>query len=124
MLRLLSEETVAGGISTHLFGMKVDMDELDLFYGEELFAYQPSNIMDKAKTVSTYLKTGGKVITNDPSAPEGELQRSPAYVLMRTIKDYPQPLDRRTLTEAFEANSLKIQTVGDNWIIAEKVGEL
>jgi hypothetical protein len=71
--------------------------------------------------VSSYLKPGGRLITNDPIREENIETISPAYILMQTIEGYPQPIPKSSIYRAFEDNSLKIQVIGDNWVAAEKV---
>lgn len=121
-LQLLSEENILGKLTTDLLGRKFDA-QLDLFYGEEVFAYSSNTFDERVNTITSYLKVGGKLITNDPTFRENESVTSPAYTLMQTIDGYPQPLERGLIEKVFEKNALSIETIGDNWIIAEKVGE-
>ncbi|MHA1959594.1 MAG: hypothetical protein ACW99U_05155 [Candidatus Thorarchaeota archaeon] len=123
ILRLLSGDAVLEKITTDLIGRKVDL-ELDLFYGEELFAFAPETASEKVKLISNCLKPGGKLITNDPTIEAGHDVSTPAYVLMRTIEGYPQPLRRDVIQHFFEAGSLRVQTIGENWVIAEKMGDV
>ncbi len=119
VLNFLSEKDVLSKLTTDLFGRKIEA-HLDLFYGEELFAYSQDTLDERVETVSSYLNPGGRVITDDPTIPAGERSSSPAYTLMQTIDGYPQPLDRKFIQTVFEKHDLQIQTIGDNWIIAEK----
>ncbi len=119
VLRLLSEDDVTSKVRPHLYGLDIEV-ELDLFYGEEFFAWKPELLDEKIKTISSLLKPGSRVITNDPTFIPEEPHTSAAYVLMNTIDGYPQPLARTTLSDAFEANLLRVQTIGDNWVIAER----
>jgi hypothetical protein len=118
-LAVLSEKDILSRLTTDLLGRNIEAD-LDLFYGEELFAFSHDTLEERVTTVASYLKPGGKVITNDPSLPMGERTNSPAYVLMQTIAGYPQPLDRTLIQTVFQKKGLAIQQIGDNWIIAEK----
>lgn len=118
-LGVLSERDILSRLTTDLLGRNIEA-HLDLFYGEELFAFSHDTLEERVATVASYLKPGGKVITNDPSLPMGERTNSPAYVLMQTIEGYPQPLDRALIQTAFQKKGLAMQQIGDNWIIAEK----
>jgi hypothetical protein len=93
---------------------------LDLFYGEEFFAWKPDRLDEKIARISSMVKPGSRVITNDPTFVPEEPHSSAAYILMKTIDGYPQPLERTRLSNAFEAHALRVQTIGDNWIIAER----
>ncbi|MHA1907228.1 MAG: hypothetical protein ACW98Y_08030 [Candidatus Thorarchaeota archaeon] len=121
-LQLLSEENILGKLTTDLLGRKIE-SQLDVFYGEEIFAYSVDSFDERVGTIASYLKVGGKLITNDPTYHEGESTTSPAYSLMQTIEGYPQPLERELIQKVFEKHLLSLETLGDNWIIAEKVGE-
>jgi len=121
VLNFLSEKDILSKLTTDLLGRKIE-SHLDLFYGEELFAFSPDTLDERVRIVSSYLNPGGRVITNDPTIPAGERASSPAYVLMLTIDGYPQPLDREFIQTVFERHNLGIQTIGNNWIIAEKGG--
>ncbi len=121
-LLLLSEKDILGKLTTDLLGRRFDV-KLDLFYGEEIFAYSSETFNERVNTINSYLKVGGKLITNDPTYAANETPLSPAYTLMQTIDGYPQPLDRGLIQTVFEKNSFTIETIGDNWIIAEKVGD-
>jgi hypothetical protein len=121
MMRLLSDGEVSKKISTHLLGIDTEW-QVDLFYGEEFFAYNQEEIASKAKMISNRLKPGGRLVTNDPTIDPEDSSITPAYVLMQTIEGYPQPLSRDILRKAFEANSLNTLAIGGNWVIAEKVG--
>ncbi|MBD3406127.1 MAG: hypothetical protein GF411_08385 [Candidatus Lokiarchaeota archaeon] len=121
VLRLSSESTILEKLTTDLLGRSIDA-HLDLIYGEELFAYDHDTLENRVEIVSSYLRPGAKIITNDPILPQGETLSSPAYILMQTIEGYPQPLDRDYIERVFATYGLIIQTIGDNWIIAEKEG--
>ncbi|MHA2141893.1 MAG: hypothetical protein ACXADC_05510 [Candidatus Thorarchaeota archaeon] len=119
VLRLLSEEDFTDKVQPHLYGLDLNM-ELDLFYGEEFFAWIPDRLDEKIETISSLVKAGSRVITNDPTYVPEEPHTSAAYILMKTIDGYPQPLERTMLSNALEAHALRVQTLGDNWVIAEK----
>jgi hypothetical protein len=119
VLRLLSEDDVTNKVQPHLYGLDIKLD-LDLFYGEEFFAWNPSILDEKIKRISSLMKPGSRVITNDPTFIPEEPHTSAAYVLMHTIDGYPQPLARTTLSNAFERHLLRVQTIGENWVIAER----
>jgi hypothetical protein len=121
ILTLLSERDILGKMVTDILGREIDA-HLDLFYGEELFAFSHDSLDERVRIVSSYLKPGGKLITNDPTLPPGEKVGSPAYTLMQTIEGYPQPLGRDEIQSVFAKHSLMVDTIGDNWIIAEKEG--
>ncbi len=125
LLRLQGDSEVLKKISIHLIGA-LSSDEglsnrLDLFFGEEFFAFNPDMIEQKAKMIASCLKPGGRVITDDPTMDE-KSEISAAYILMQVIKGYPQPIDRSRLKTIFEAADLKIKTVGDNWLVARFEG--
>ncbi|TXT57903.1 MAG: hypothetical protein BAJATHORv1_10611 [Candidatus Thorarchaeota archaeon] len=120
VLKLFSKDNILEKLTTDLLGRSVDA-HLDLLYGEELFAFDHDTLDERVSIVSSYLRPGAKVITNDPILPQGETLSSPAYILMQTIEGYPQPLSRNHIEEVFTKHNLRIQTIGDNWIIAEKV---
>ncbi|MHA2003662.1 MAG: hypothetical protein ACW975_06220 [Candidatus Thorarchaeota archaeon] len=119
VIRLLSEDGVTDKVRPHLYGLDLDLN-LDLFYGEEFFAWMPDRLDEKIQTISSLAKPGSRVITNDPTFVSEEPHTSAAYILMHTIDGYPQPLERTKLSNAFEAHALRVQTIGDNWVIAEK----
>ncbi|MFW9888773.1 MAG: hypothetical protein ACFFER_11345 [Candidatus Thorarchaeota archaeon] len=119
VLRLLSEEDFTDKVQPHLYGLDLDMN-LDLFYGEEFFAWMPDNLDGNIERISAMVKPGSRVITNDPTYIQEEPHSSAAYILMKTIDGYPQPLERAKLSNVFEQHALRVQTIGDNWVIAEK----
>ena len=119
ILQLLSEDSVLEKLVPDLLGRDVET-HLDLFYGEEIFAFSHETFDERVRTISSYLNPGARLVTNDPTLPSGETLSTPAYVLMQTIEGYPQPLDRNVIETVFQKNSLKVQTIGDNWIIAGK----
>jgi hypothetical protein len=115
----LNQESILDKLVPDLLGREAD-HQLDLFFGEEIFAFSHDTCDERVGTVSSYLKPGARLVTNDPTLPPGETVSTPAYVLMQTIDGYPQPLSRDKIDTAFRNHSLTIQTIGDNWIIAEK----
>jgi hypothetical protein len=119
ILQLLSEDKTLDKLVPDLLGRNPDT-RLDLFYGEEIFAFNHETFNERVKTVSAYLHPGARLVTNDPTLPPGETVSTPAYVLMQTIEGYPQPLNRDTIESVFQSHSLTVQTIGDNWVIAEK----
>ncbi|MFX1484337.1 MAG: hypothetical protein ACFFCP_14240, partial [Promethearchaeota archaeon] len=119
ILQLLSEERILDKLEPDLLGRSVDA-HLDLFYGEEIFAFSHETCDERVETVSSYLNPKARLVTNDPTLPPGETVSTPAYVLMQTIDGYPQPLNKDKIETAFRKHSLTIQTIGENWIIAEK----
>ncbi|MFW9846712.1 MAG: hypothetical protein ACFFD6_08190 [Candidatus Thorarchaeota archaeon] len=119
ILQLLSEGDLLDKLEPDLLGRELDM-KLDLFYGEEIFAFSHDTLEERVETVSSYLNSGARLVTNDPTLPLGETVSTPAYVLMKTIEGYPQPLDRIVVEAVFQRHSLSVQTIGDNWIIAQK----
>jgi len=119
ILQLLSQDKILDKLVPDLLGRDVET-RLDLFYGEEIFAFSHDTCDERVETVSSYLNQGARLVTNDPTLKPGETVSTPAYVLMQTIQGYPQPLDRNKIERAFQKHSLTIQTIGDNWIIAEK----
>jgi hypothetical protein len=119
ILQLLSQDKVLDKLVPDLLGRDTEA-HLDLFYGEEIFAFSHETCDMRVETVSSYLNPGARLVTNDPTLPPGETVSTPAYVLMQTIEGYPQPLNRDKIESAFRKHSLTIQTIGDNWIIAEK----
>jgi hypothetical protein len=119
ILQLLSEEKILDKLIPDLLGRNPDT-RLDLFYGEEIFAFDHDSFDERVKTVSSYLHPGARLVTNDPTLPPGETVSTPAYVLMQTIEGYPQPLNRDTIESVFQSHSMTVQTIGDNWVIAEK----
>jgi hypothetical protein len=119
ILQLLSEDRILDKLVPDLLG-RVSDTRLDLFFGEEIFAFSHDTCDERVDTVSTLLNPGARLVTNDPTLPPGETVSTPAYVLMQTIDGYPQPLNRDKIETAFQKHSLTIQTIGDNWIIAEK----
>lgn len=121
MLQLLSREDILDKLVPDLLGREVET-HLDLFYGEEVFSFSHETFADRVKTISSYLNPGARLVTNDPTLPPGEMVSTPAYVLMQTIEGYPQPLHRDTISEIFQQHRLMVQTIGDNWVIAEKEG--
>jgi hypothetical protein len=121
ILQQLGEGEVLDKLVPDLLGRDANAC-LDLFYGEELFAFSHITLEDRVKTVSSYLNQGARLVTNDPTLPPGESVSTPAYVLMQTIDGYPQPLDRMHIENMFRKYSLAVQTIGDNWIIAGKEG--
>jgi len=121
ILQLLNQDTVLEKLVPNLLGREIDT-LLDLFYGEEIFSFSHLTFDERVKTVSSYLCQGARLVTNDPTLPPGETVSTPAYVLMQTIEGYPQPLDRMQIDSVFRKHSLTTQTIGDNWIIAEKGG--
>jgi hypothetical protein len=124
-LKFISKKDVLNKVQTHLFGistLELLQIQLDLFYGEEFFAWSHERLNQRSELVSSYLKSGGRLITNDPIIEESEISISPAYCLMQTIEGYPQPIPKEMLTNIFENKSLRIQVIGNNWVAAEKVG--
>jgi hypothetical protein len=121
VLTLLSEKDILSRLTTDILGRNIEA-HLDLFYGEELFAFSQESLDERTRIVSSYLKPGGKLITNDPSVASGEAVASAAYTLMQTIDGYPQPVKRDELNRVFSRHGLVIETIGDNWMIAEKEG--
>ncbi|MFW9788610.1 MAG: hypothetical protein ACFFE2_16080 [Candidatus Thorarchaeota archaeon] len=119
MLQLLSLDDIFYKLVPDLLGRSLDT-KLDLFYGEEIFAFSHDTCDERVGTVSSYLNPAARLVTNDPTLSPGETVSTPAYVLMQTIDGYPQPLNRDKIETAFHNHSLTIQTIGDNWIIAEK----
>jgi hypothetical protein len=119
ILQSLSEDSILDKLVPDLIGRETDT-KLDLFYGEEIFAFSHDTCDERVGTVSSYLNKGARLVTNDPTLPLGETVSTPAYVLMQTIEGYPQPLSRDKIDSAFRKHSLTIQTIGENWIIAEK----
>lgn len=119
ILQLLSQDSILDKLVPDLLGRDTET-HLDLFYGEEIFAFSHDTCDERVETVSSYLNPGARLVTNDPTLPPGETVSTPAYVLMQTIDGYPQPLNRNKIENAFRKHSLTIQTIGDNWIIAEK----
>ncbi len=122
ILDLLSERDILSKLTTDILGRNIE-EHFDLFYGEELFAFSQETLDERVRIVSSYLKPGGKLITNDPTLAQDEMVSSPAYILMQTIEGYPQPLKRDELQKVFSQHKLIIETIGDNWIIAEKEGK-
>jgi hypothetical protein len=122
ILQLLDQDAVLEKLVPDLLGRNIDTP-LDLFYGEEIFSFSHLTFEERVKTISSYLSNGARLVTNDPTLPPGETVSTPAYVLMQTIEGYPQPLDRMNIDTVFRKHSLTTQTIGDNWIIAEKGGE-
>ena len=121
ILQLLSLDSIFYKLVPDLLGRNIDT-ELDLFFGEEIFSFSHDKFDERVKTISDYLTSGGRLVTNDPTLPPGKTVSTPAYVLMQTIDGYPQPLDRDLITGTFQNHSLTVQTIGDNWIIAGKEG--
>ena len=121
MMGLLSDGDVRRKISTHLLGIETDWD-VDLFYGEEFFAYNQNEIDAKVEMISKKLKPSGRLVTNDPTIDPEDTSITPAYVLMQTIEGYPQPIPRDVLIQAFKRHSLNTLAIGGNWVIAEKMG--
>jgi hypothetical protein len=119
ILQALNQDSILDKLVPDLLGRKADHG-LDLFFGEEIFAFSHETCDERVGTVSSYLNPGARLVTNDPTLPPGETVSTPAYVLMQTIEGYPQPLSRDKIDTAFRNHSLTIQTIGDNWIIAEK----
>jgi len=119
ILQLLNQNSVLEKLVPNLLGRETDM-LLDLFFGEEIFAFSHLTFDERVKTISSYLNPGARLITNDPTLPPGESVSTPAYVLMQTIEGYPQPLDRTLIENVFRKHSLTVQTIGDNWVIAGK----
>ncbi len=120
ILRLISDESASEKIRPHLFCFDTEL-ELDLLYGEEFFAWEHKEMDSRVKTLSGLIKTGGRLVTNDPTITPEEEHKSPAYVLMQTIEGYPQPLQRNLFAQTLERHSLEVHTIGENWTIAEKV---
>ncbi len=121
ILQLLNQETVLEKLVPNLLGREISTP-LDLFFGEEIFSFSHLTFDERVKTISSYLNPGARLVTNDPTLPPGETVSTPAYVLMQTIEGYPQPLDRMQIDTVFRKHSLTTQTIGDNWIIAERGG--
>jgi hypothetical protein len=121
ILQSLSQDSILDKLVPDLLGREAET-HLDLFFGEEIFAFSHDTCDERVETVSSYLNPGARLVTNDPTLPPGETVSTPAYVLMQTIDGYPQPLDRSKIETAFQKHALTIQTIGDNWIIAEKGG--
>jgi len=121
ILQLLSEDSILDKLVPDILGRDVET-HLDLFFGEEIFSFSHLTFDERVKTISSYLNPGARLVTNDPTLPPGESVSTPAYVLMQTIEGYPQPLDRMQIDNVFRKHSLTVQTIGDNWIIAEKEG--
>ncbi len=121
ILSHLSGNEVLGKLTTDILGRKIE-EQLDLFYGEELFAFSHDSLEERVRIVSSCLKPGAKLITNDPTLSPGESVSSPAYILMQTIEGYPQPVKRDEIHEIFSRHKLTAETIGDNWIIAVKEG--
>ncbi|MFW9870776.1 MAG: hypothetical protein ACFFEL_14200, partial [Candidatus Thorarchaeota archaeon] len=121
ILQLLSWDDIFFKLVPDLLGRDLSTG-LDLFYGEEIFSFYHETVDERVKTISDYLKPGGRVVTNDPTLSPGQTVSTPAYVLMQTIDGYPQPLNRDFITETFQKHALTVQTIGDNWIIAGKEG--
>lgn len=119
ILELLAEDRILEKLVPDLLGRETET-HLDLFYGEELFAFSHDTLEERVRTVSSYLNPGARLVTNDPTLSPGETVSTPAYVLMQTIDGYPQPLSRTLIEEVFQRHSLRVQTIGDNWIIAGK----
>ena len=119
ILQSLSQGSILDKLVPDILGREAET-HLDLFFGEEIFAFSHDTCDERVGTVSSYLNPGARLVTNDPTLPPGETVSTPAYVLMQTIDGYPQPLDRNKIETAFRSHSLTIQTIGDNWIIAEK----
>ncbi|MHA2116459.1 MAG: hypothetical protein ACXABM_13255 [Candidatus Thorarchaeota archaeon] len=121
ILQLLSLDSVFYKLVPDLLGRNLST-KLDLFYGEEIFSYSHDTVDERVKTVADYLGPGGRLVTNDPTLPPDKTVSTPAYVLMQTIEGYPQPLNRKSITNTFQKYALTVQTIGDNWIIASKEG--
>jgi len=121
ILQLLNQNEVLEKLVPNLLGREINA-KLDLFYGEEIFSFSHLTFEERVETISSYLNPGARLVTNDPTLPPGETVSTPAYVLMQTIEGYPQPLDRMKIDAIFRKHSLTTQTIGDNWIIAEKGG--
>ncbi len=119
ILKALSQDSILDKLVPDILGREAET-HLDLFFGEEIFAFSHDTCDERVGTVSSYLNPGARLVTNDPTLPPGETVSTPAYVLMQTIDGYPQPLNRNKIETAFQNHSLTIQTIGDNWIIAEK----
>ena len=86
-------------------------------------SFSMDTLDERVGIVSSYLKPGAKLITNDPTLPPEEKVSTPAYVLMQTIDGYPQPLPTDVIERVFLKHGLRPETIGNNWVIAEKVGD-
>ncbi len=125
LLRLYDSGQIMKKVSVHLWGATIIESELkesiDVFFGEEFFAFAPTELEQKTKIIADYLKPGARIVTDDPTAEE-ESEITASYILMQCIEGYPQPMKRSLLRETFSNSGLKLLTVGDNWLVAEKEG--
>ncbi|MHA2233175.1 MAG: hypothetical protein ACXAB4_11885 [Candidatus Hodarchaeales archaeon] len=126
LLRLYSSSDIMKKVSVHLWGTSIIESELkgniDLFFGEEFFAFAPEELDKKSKIIADYLMPGARIITDDPTIEE-DSEITASYILMQCIKGYPQPVSRSLLRDTFETSGLKLLTLGDNWLVAEKESE-